>query len=194
MREQRLPLTIKQNESSKQKAAKLQLGQTKYTSSADVSLAASKLYASAIQKAQESIKVQDQNLRSLHSAAFTQANYMQNHKYSKTPHVANHEQKCAKANVKRRTASINNNDIEDVLALNFACSLGSASSSGEEDDAEIYNDLDMDEVREQESSPEADSNDDDDKRPVFQDLPKSPRLKKELVDIFNKENGYSLEN
>jgi hypothetical protein len=57
----------------------------------------------------------------------------------------------------------------------------------------IYND-DLDEVREQESSPELDSCYDDNKRPVFQDLPKSPRLKKELVDIFNRENGYSLAN
>ena len=101
MREQRLPLTIKQHESTKQQAAKLQLGQTKYTSAADVSLAASKLYASAIQKAQQSIKVQDQNLRSLHTATFIQANYMQTDKYS-TPHRADHEQKSIKKHGKRR--------------------------------------------------------------------------------------------
>jgi len=72
-----------------------------------------------------------------------------------------------KANVKRRKASTNNNDIEDVLALNFADSSGSASSSGEENESEIYND-DLDEVREQESSPELESYYDDNKRPVFQ--------------------------
>ena len=56
MREQRLPLTIKATE---KKGADLHL--TKYTSSADVSIAASKLYASAIQKAQESVKQQDKH-------------------------------------------------------------------------------------------------------------------------------------
>jgi hypothetical protein len=86
MREQRLPLTIKQNESTKQKAIKLQPGHTKYTSATDVSLAASKLYASAIQKAQQSIKTQDQNLRSLNQATFIKTNYMHTDKYSKTPH------------------------------------------------------------------------------------------------------------
>jgi hypothetical protein len=102
MREQRLPLTIKQNESTKQKAVKLQLGHTKYTSATDVSLAASKLYASAIQKAQQSIQIQDQNLRSLHSATFIKTNYMHNDTYSKTAHPSGHEQKSTKKKVQRR--------------------------------------------------------------------------------------------